>query len=386
MPTSVSVRRMVAAVAVAAGLAAVAPAPAAQAGPRPDEVQRSIETLVGPGRYPGVLAAVRDRQGRAKHYTAGVGDLRSGAPVPVNGQVRIGSASKMFLAVVVLQLAGEGKLGLDESVETYLPGVVHGTGFEPDRITVRHLLQHTSGLPDYTEVMFTVVPGTELPDFFATRHRYHEPRALIDLALTAEPGPVGAGWAYSNTGYVLAGLIAQKVTGRPLAELITTRVIDRIGLRDTYVPGVGEQRVRGPHPLGYQRVPGGDLRDFTVMDPSWGWGAGQVVSTPGDLNTFLRALLDGKILGPAQLRQMRTVVDLGEGAGYGLGLMRAPLTCGGVAWGHGGDIPGYSTLDWATDDGRAVTLTVTAMTGSLRDSSVSGARGGIVDAALCAGR
>jgi D-alanyl-D-alanine carboxypeptidase len=118
------------------------------------------------------------------------------------------------------------------------------------------------------------------------------------------------------------------------------------------------------------------------MDPSWGWGAGQMVSTPGDLNTFLRALLDGRLLPSAQLEQMRTTGD----EGYGLGLMRAPLSCGGVAWGHGGDIPGYSTVDWATDDGRAVTLTVTAMTGSLADKSASAERNDVVDAALCGRR
>lgn len=171
----------------------------------------------------------------------------------------------------------------------------------------------------------------------------------------------------------------QKATGRPLAEVIQSRVVDRIGLRDTYVPGPGEQHIRGPHPRGYQREPGGKLRDFTVMDPSWGWGAGQMVSTPADLNTFLRALLDGRLLPPAQLAQMKET----GAENYGLGLMTTQLSCGGVVWGHGGDIPGYSTIDWATDDGRAVTLTVTALTGSLRDKSVSATRYELVDAALC---
>lgn len=363
-----------------AGLALAGPVPAARAQAHPDAVQQDLHRLVGADRFPGALAAVRDRHGRTRHYTAGVGDLRTGAEVPVNGRVRIGSGSKMFTAVVVLQLVGEGKVGLDTAVETYLPGVLRGAGVDPAAITVRHLLQHTSGLPDYTERMFTGVA-----DYFPYQHRYLEPRELLDLARAVDAGPAGGGFAYSNTNFVLAGLIAQRVTGRPLSELVTTRIIDRIGLRDTYVPEVGEQGIRGRHPKGYVREPVSDeLRDFTEMDSGWGWAAGQLVSTPQDVNTFLRALLTGKLLGPAQLGQMRTTVDMGDGGRYGLGLMEIPLSCGGVAWGHGGVIPGYSVHNGATDEGRAVTVALTTTGGSLKDQTVD--PDGVFDAALCAHR
>ncbi|GAA1657471.1 serine hydrolase domain-containing protein [Actinoplanes couchii] len=338
----------------------------------PAAAPHGMPDMVVPGGCPGALASIQGRQ-----WTAGVGDLRTGGKVPLNGRVRIGSASKMFVSVVLLQLAGEGRIGLDEPMERYLPGVVP----DGERITVRMLLQHTSGLPDYTEAMIQ-----ENADYFTLRNRYFEPRELVDIALSMPSRPPGAAWSYSNTNYVLAGLIAQRVTGRPLAELITTRVIDRIGLRDTYLPTVGEKDLRGPHPHGYVRNPVDDrMTDFTVMDPSWGWGAGQMVSTPGDVNTFLRALLDGRLLDRAQLEQMKTTVEATDEWRYGLGLMQTPLSCGGFAWGHGGDIAGYSIRDGATDDGRTVTLAVTTTDGSIQSQSAQTARAGFVDAALCAG-
>lgn len=345
-------------------------------------VQAQVDALVGQGRFPGALAAVTDREGHVTHHVAGTGNLRTGAPVPANGQVRIGSASKMFTAAVVLQLAAEGAIDLDAPVDTYLPGVVRGAAFRPREITVRQLLQHTSGLPDHTEVMFTV-----MADLLPQQHRYYAPRDLVDLALTETPAAPGAGWAYSNTGYVLAGLIAQKVTGRPLHELITQRVIRPAGLRDTYVPRPGEQRLRGPHARGYQLDPATKkLVDFTVMDPSWGWGAGEVVSTPADLTTFLRALLGGKVLPPAQLAEMKRTVELSSTEAYGLGLFRYELSCGGTAWGHGGDIPGYSTRDAVAEDGRAVVVVTTALAGSVQNQPVVDAREGFVDAVLCGAR
>ncbi|MEU1605743.1 serine hydrolase domain-containing protein [Micromonospora matsumotoense] len=369
------------AVATAGGLAFTGSASAGPADTRRDTLQQGLDKLVGADRHPGALVAVRDRHGRTQHYTAGTGDLRTGERVPVNGKVRIGSASKMFASVVILQLVGEGKVKLDAPIETYLPGLVRAEGVDATKITVRQLLQHNSGLPDYTDAMFS-----SMADFFSYRHVYLEPRELLDLANARTEGrPTGGGWSYSNTNYLLAGLIAQRVTGRPFNELVTSRVIERIGLRDTYVPGVGDKQIRGRHPHGYQRDPATDkLVDFTTMDPSWGWAAGQLISTPGDLNTFVRALLDGKLLRPAQLAEMRTTITAyPAGQSYGLGLFRTELSCGAVAWGHGGDIPGYSTANAATDDGRAVTVVVTSLNGSVKDESVGADRAALVDAALC---
>jgi D-alanyl-D-alanine carboxypeptidase len=337
-------------------------APAANAGQGTDVVQRNLESLVRDDGYPAALASVRDRRGHIRNYTAGLGDLTTKEPVPVDGYVRIGSNTKTFTSVVVLQLVGEGKVNLDAPIETYLPGLIRGDGIDGHNITVRQLLQHTTGLPNYTDVFAN--------GYLPYQHNYVEPRQMLDLALAqkAHFAP-GTKFEYSNTNYVIAGLLIEKVTGRPLVEEITNRVINKLGLRHTYFPNVGDQTIREPHPEGYYRDdPSKPLTDVTVQDPSFGWAAGQMISTPSDLNRFFGAILAGKILQPAQLKEMRTTVDasaLGTGVRYGLGLVSTPLSCGGLSWGHGGDIPGYSTTNAVTDDGRATTIAVTALPTSL---------------------
>jgi D-alanyl-D-alanine carboxypeptidase len=316
---------------------------------RKDAVQHSLDALVRDDHFPGALAAVKGRRGPTRDYVAGVGDLATGSRMPVNAEVRIASNTKMFTATVVLQLVGEGKIGLDEPIEKYLPGLaVRG-------ITVRQLLQHTSGLPDYDEIL--------IGDYLSVQHTYFEPRQLLDAALTKPPlfAP-GAGWSYSNTNYVLAGLLIQEVTGRPVGEEITRRVIHRLGLRDTYWPE--DQGFRGPHPHSYWPGADGKPVDVTEQDVSMGWAAGQMIGTPRDLNTFIAALIDGKLLKPAQLKEMQTLVDAPDldttGTGkYGLGLATVDLTCGGVAWTHGGNAPGTVTRNAVTTDGRAAAIVVT---------------------------
>lgn len=277
----VAVLAAVPAVVLVGPSSAVADPPAARTDRSDWVVQRALDGLVREDGVPGVLASVRGRDGRVRNYTAGVGNLRTGAEVPVDGQVRIASNTKTFTATVVLQLVGEGRIALDAPVERYLPGVIRGHGNDGRRITVRQLLQHTSGLPDYD----TLVSGGDL---LAVLHTYFEPRQLLDAALTKAPTfPPGTSWAYSNANYVAAGLIVQRVTGRPIGEEITRRIIDRIGLRHTYWPQAGEQRIRGRHPQGYYAPePGAPWIDVTRMDPSLGWAAGQLVSTPSELAAF----------------------------------------------------------------------------------------------------
>ncbi|MBO1417451.1 beta-lactamase family protein [Streptomyces sp. FH025] len=346
---------------------------AAFAGGRPDSVQSSLNALVKDDGLPAALASVKGRDGRTRNYTAGVGDLATGAGVPADGQVRIGSNTKTFTAVVVLQLVAEGKIDLDASVDTYLPGLLRGDGIDGRNITVRQLLQHTSGLPDYVNKGAILTSPT----------RYYEPRELLDAALAqkAHFAP-GTRWEYSNTNYLMAGLIIQKVTGRPLGEEITKRVIDRIGLRHTYFPAPGDMSIHEAHPKGYDRDADGSLRDYTELDPSWGWAAGAAVSTNSDINRFYTALLDGRLLPAAQLAQMRTTVPADEvapGVRYGLGLVGRPLSCGGLYWGHGGTIPGYYTAGGATDDGRATSIAVTMIPNDAVEQHVAAA----VDSALC---
>ncbi|MCX5110587.1 beta-lactamase family protein [Streptomyces sp. NBC_00378] len=345
----------------------------ASASARPDAVQQPLDALVRDGGMPAALASVKDRNGHTRTYTAGVADLATGSKVPRDGQVRIGSNTKTFVAVVVLQLVAERRMALDAKVDTYLPGLVRGKGIDGRRITVRQLLQQTSGLPNYSNYL-----GDDV--------RYYAPRELLATALRqpADFAP-GTSWKYSNTNYVLAGLIVQKVTGRPLAEEIDRRVIKRIGLRHTYFPAPGDVTIREPHPHGYYRESAdGPLRDITEIDPSWGWAAGQMISTGSDLNRFFSALLAGRLLPPAQLARMRSTVPaeatFGPGARYGLGLVSRPLPCGGLSWGHGGSFPGYETRGGATDDGRAANVTVTTQ---LTDEPGRRTLERVVDTALC---
>lgn len=367
------------AVAVVVGVMTIgALAPHAVADARPDAVdtvRQRLNGLVRSDGMPAALASVQDQEGRHRTYTAGVGDVATGSKVPRDGRVRIGSNTKAFTAVVVLQLVGEGKIGLDTTVDTYLPGLVRGEGIDGRHITVRHLLQQTSGLPNYSDHL-----GEDV--------RYFAPRELLDIALQHEADfDPGKKWAYSNTNYVLAGLIVEKVTGHPLAKEMDRRVIQRVGLRHTYFPAPGDAAIRGPHPHGYYRESAdAPLRDVTEIDPSWGWAAGQLISTNSDLNRFYSELLGGHLLAPAQLAQMRGSTlpaeeTFGPGARYGLGLVSKPLPCGdGLYWGHGGSFPGYETRGGATDDGRAVNVAVTMQ---LDDEAGRERVDKVVDAALC---
>jgi D-alanyl-D-alanine carboxypeptidase len=378
MPSSRSIL-ITAAVTAATALGAVAappvtasPAPAASnhraAGvathqsPSPD-LQRRLDRLVTDTGFPGAIATVRDRDGRVRTYTAGSGNLEDGSPVRGDGHVRIASNTKMFTATVVLQLVGEGTIDLDAPVARYLPGVVHGHGNDGDHITIRQLLQQTSGLPDYDTIVEK--QGGYLQ---AVAHTYVEPRQLLDAALNERRHfRPGTKWEYSNTNYIILGLVVQRVTGRPIGEEITRRVIRRAGLTHTYWPGLGEQRLRGRHPHGYWAdSPGAPYEDITTMDPSLGWAAGQLVSTTADLGRFMAVLLGGDLLRPAQLREMRTTVSAPgfepePGWRYGLGIGRHRLSCGGYAWGHGGDIQGFETRNLITPDGRWAVVAVTAL-------------------------
>ncbi|MEV7079612.1 serine hydrolase domain-containing protein [Streptomyces sp. NPDC093516] len=350
--------------------------------PSASPLQKSIDSLVSEEGFPAVLATV-NKDGRSRSLVAGSARLGERAPVPRDGYVRAGSNTKTFTAVVVLQLVAEGRVRLDEPVETYLPGLVRGKGIDGRRITVRQLLQHTSGLPSYTDHL-------GLEDFEKIQHRFFQPHDLLATAL-AHPAhfPPGTRWKYSNTNYLLAGLLIERVTGRPVQEEITRRVIRKAGLRHTYWPQAGDQSLRRPHAHGYALSDPRTRRvmDVTEMDPSWGGAAGQLVSTPGDLAAFARVLIDGGLLPARQLAEMRKTVDapLLPGWRYGLGVFSVPLSCGGVYWGHGGDIDGYETRGGATDDGRSVGLAVTALPGTFGDAE-QGALAVMksVDTAFCA--
>ena len=380
------------AVPVVAAIALGAAGGVASAAPSKGEAESlkaRAQGLVEAG-YPAALAAVSDSKGESAGVAVGKGSLETGQAPPMDGEVRIGSNTKTFVAVVVMQLVQEGKVGLDEPIETYLPGLIKGEGIDGSRITVRQLLQHTSGLPEYTDT----TPGRS--DIFQIKDHYIPPRDLLDTALgkpaAFEPG---AQWKYTNTNYIVLGMLIERVSQRPVGEQIDERIVKKLGLSHTYFPAPGEEKIRGTHPQGYHLSAGGKLEDITEMDPAWAWAAGAMVSTPSELNTFFQAVLDGRLLTQASIDEMKKGVDVDSselpGAVYGLGLIGRSLSCGGTAWGHGGDIAGYHTRGGVGPDGTAVTVAVTAWPSAIADQSnlesstkeKAGKVDEAVDAALC---
>ena len=358
------------AVPVAAAIALGAAGGAASAAPSKGEAESlksRAQGLVEAG-YPAALAAVSDSKGESAGVAVGKGSLETGQAPPMDGEVRIGSNTKTFVAVVVMQLVQEGKVGLDEPIETYLPGLIKGEGIDGSKITVRQLLQHTSGLPEYTDT----TPGRS--DIFQVKDHYAQPRDLLDTALgkpaAFEPG---AQWKYTNTNYVVLGMLVERVSQRPVGEQIDERIVKKLGLSHTYFPAPGEEKIRGTHPQGYHLSAGGKLEDITEMDPTWAWAAGAMVSTPSELNTFFQAVFDGRLLTQSSIDEMKKGVDVDSselpGEVYGLGLFGRSLSCGGTAWGHGGSIPGYQTDNAVGPDGTAVTVAVTALPTAIADQN-----------------
>ncbi|MGW3683038.1 serine hydrolase domain-containing protein [Streptomyces prasinus] len=351
---------------VAAAFSAVLAAPAVAASPEPgagtgDAVgtgdhratRQAMQAAVDAG-VPGVTVTARDRKGTWS-ATAGVGDLRTGQERSPHDRYRVGSVTKTFVATVLLQLEAEDRLSLDDTVDTWLPGLVTGNGHDGTRITLRQLLNHTSGIFDYTS-------GDEYSRAYSTKegffeHRYdtRTPGELVRMALAHEPYfEPGASWRYSNTNYVLAALVIEEATGSPYGEEVRRRVIEPLHLTATSVPGT---RVSLPRPSSraYSKLDStatGPTYDVTRINPSRAFSAGEMISDSKDLNRFYRALLTGRLLPPEQLDEMTTTVPTGTGADYGLGLMRMPLSCGTTIWGHSGSISGSRTGAGTTQDGR----------------------------------
>jgi D-alanyl-D-alanine carboxypeptidase len=318
-----------------------------------------------------VLAELQTSRGDIR-VRSGYGDTAKQTPVPWNAEFRIGSFTKTFVSATLLQLVGEGRLSLDDTVDKWLPGVVRGNGNDGRKITVRQLLQHTSGLPDYLEGM----PYLFNEDgFVKNRFKTTTPEEAVATAMKFKPAfAPGTSWGYSNTNYMLAGMIIKKITGHSWQQEVQARIIKPLGLRHTYTPDTYPY-VPSPHATGYERFPGpdatdddpkyGDPIDATVLNPSWGGPAGAIISTTDDGDRFLRALLSGRVLRPAQLAEMQKTVPTNAefqqewpGARYGLGLMWVPNSCGG-SWAHGGDIQGFNTRNGVSPDGsRSVVVTI----------------------------
>ncbi|WP_241836505.1 serine hydrolase domain-containing protein [Streptomyces sp. CB01249] len=330
---------------------------------------------------------------RVRTVRSGVGDLRTGQPVAKNGYLRIGSTTKTFVATVLLQLAGEGRLSLDDTVDTWLPGLVRGHGNDGHRVTLRHLLQHTSGLPDY---IGDVVPDLSAAGYRVNRWTTYTSRQRVALAMKHPPSfAPGRGWEYSNTNYVLAGMVIKAVTGHSWEHEVRARILRPLRLTRTLTPG-NWPFLPGSHARNYQQFePGGAMTDTTVAYLPFDADAdGSMISTAADTNRFYTALVQGRLLAPAQLAEMQRTVEVPADRGFppgtrdGLGLFWTPLPCGSGYWGHSGDGFGYLLWPATTPDGRTiVTVSLHSRPGDESTATrQTQAVTALVDRALCSAR
>ncbi|MFI9549074.1 serine hydrolase domain-containing protein [Streptomyces sp. NPDC052016] len=333
------------AVPVPAASAEPRPAPTAVAPPKPDLTGlRSVLRSAMEQGAPGAMARLDDRD-TVHRLTLGVADRRTKRALDAGDRFRIGSVTKVFSAVVLLQLVDEGKLSLDAPVNRYLPGLL------PDsKITVRHVLSHRSGLYDYTEDMF----ADTVSGFEAVRAKVFTYRQLIDRSLRhARTTAPGGDYSYSNTNFVVAGMLIEKLTGHSVGTEYQKRIVEPLKLRDTFYVHP-DTAIPGVHTRGYLTpdAPATTLVDATRQTVSWAQSAGALVSSTRDVNTFLSALLRGRLTSAEALTQMRRWIPAGTRQAYGLGLRRRDLSCGVSVYGHTGAVQGYYTYAFTSKDGR----------------------------------
>ncbi len=369
-------RRLAFSAALLAVMAALAPATTAHAAPTTPDLEALTQALrnTTAAGAPGALARFSG-PGGVSVRTEGVRDKAAGSAMDPQARFRIGSVSKTFSSVVLLQLVNEGRIDLDTAVNQYLPGLL-----PDDRITVRHLLSHRSGLADYTNAMFEhTVPGFE-----AVRNKVFSYQELVDLSLreprTTEPG---VAYKYSNTNFVVVGMLIEKATGNGVAKEYERRIFKPLKLRNTSYVHPSAQ-IKGLHTRGYLHPDevGAALVDSTEQTVSWAQSAGAVISNPADLNTFTSALLGGRLLPARMLDAMLTATptDTTNTRFYGLGLRRYDLSCGTSVYGHTGTVQGFYTYAFSTRDGRR---SLSAMANTSNKGEANTALGGTLEAAFC---
>jgi len=305
---------------------------------------RLARSLVGEGA-PGSLVVVRT-PARVRRAAAGLGRRQPRVAMRALDRFRVASITKTFVATVVLQLVGEGRLSLGDPVEKWLPGLVPNG----EKITVRELLSHTSGLNEYMN------DGAFVKAAIAHPARRWSPRRLVAIAVSHRPlFPPGTGWSYANTNYVVLGLVIEAATGKPVAKELRDRIFRPLGLAETSFPaGTG---IAGHYAHGYvgfatlPTIPAGKLVDAsTAVSPSIAWAAGAIVSNADDVTKFYATLLRGGLVRPDLLRAMkRPVLRTNDG----LGLFRVQTACG-PAFGHDGISVGYRNVVYSRPDGSRV--------------------------------
>ncbi|WP_067828639.1 serine hydrolase domain-containing protein [Nocardia inohanensis] len=326
----------------------------------PAKLQTALENAQHAG-LPGVFAEVRDGD-ETWSGAAGVADLTTARPVTAEMRHRVGSITKSFTAAAVLRQVDSGEIALDTPIGHYLPHLV------PDErgqaITVRMLINHTSGLAEYLPhaypslAAFPVMAKTTPKSLADNRFTKFDPVELIAMGVSAPAvgAPGGAPGIYSNTNYLLLCQLLESVTGTTAEKYITRDVIERAGLRDTELPTTPE--LTGPHSLHYESWFGmiDPPADFSVYDMSFVGPSASLVSTVSDLNRFFRLLLEGEIISRSALAQMQRTFPVisfeGKRIEYGLGLHKTEVPGLGTCWGHDGSVWGGGAISMSSADGR----------------------------------
>lgn len=341
--------------------------------PTPDDagLQAVLHTALSQGA-PGAMVRVDDN-GTVHRLSEGVADRATGRAITTTDRFRVGSVTKSFSAVVLLQLVDEGKLSLDASVNTYLPGLL-----PDDRITVRQVMSHRSGLYDYTNDMF----AQTVPGFESVRNKVFSYQDLVTLSLKhGVTNAPGAAYSYSNTNFVVAGMLIEKLTGHSVATEYQNRIFTPLNLTDTFYVHP-DTAIPGTHANGYLTPDeaGGALVDSTEQTVSWAQSAGAIISSTQDLDTFFSALMSGQLMSAAQLAQMQQWTTVNSTQGYGLGLRRRDLSCGISVYGHTGTVQGYYTYAFASKDGKR---SVTALANTSNNVNVLNTMARTLESAFC---
>ena len=293
------------------------------------QLQRFLNNTMAQHPIAGVVLAVETPAGSWRG-ASGKSDISTGTAMNIACQFRIGSISKQFLAALVLQLIQEGTLTLDDTIEHWQPGLVPNG----DEITLRMLLNHTSGLYDY------LYDPSFLLACLGNTHRSWTPTELVQYAtkhaLTYSPG---TDWGYCNTGYVLLGMVVESATGHPLAQEMRTRFFVPLGMSHTFF--ATDAAMSTPFAHGYWPENGSNT-DISDWNPSYGWAAGSIVSTADDLLIWTKALMGGQVLSATSFQQMTSVLSPAQNYGFGLNIVDLP-TEGHVIC-HNGEIPGYMAM------------------------------------------
>ncbi|WP_328759337.1 serine hydrolase domain-containing protein [Streptomyces sp. NBC_00271] len=341
--------------------------------PTPDDagLQAVLHTALSQGA-PGAMVRVDDN-GTVHRLSEGVADRATGRAITTTDRFRVGSVTKSFSSVVLLQLVDEGRLNLDASVNTYLPGLL-----PDDRITVRQVMSHRSGLYDYTNDMF----AQTVPGFESVRNKVFSYQDLVTLSLKhGVTNAPGAAYSYSNTNFVVAGMLIEKLTGHSVATEYQHRIFTPLNLTDTFYVHP-DTAIPGTHANGYLTPDeaGGALVDSTEQTVSWAQSAGAIISSTQDLDTFFSALMSGQLMSAAQLTQMQQWTTVNSTQGYGLGLRRRDLSCGISVYGHTGTVQGYYTYAFASKDGKR---SVTALANTSNNVNVLNTMARTLESAFC---